>query len=603
MSTLRKSLSLLTPKEIRSGLLALCLDVVRSIVDMLGVASIVPFLSVLGNPEFITTNKYASAVYEALGFTSVDGFLIALGVCVIVLLIGTSALRGAATYATNRWMSMRGHSLARRLLEGYMRQPYVFFLDRHNAHLSTHLLSETQRVVNSAYRPLADLISAGLTLVLIVSLLLWVEPVVTVLAVVVLGGIYSLVFLTLRPRIRRLADATMKSNIMRITLSWEALSGMKQLQLLGRERNYLEQFCKPSLDYARATTGANTLKQVPRFALEALAYSGIVTLTLVLVARSGGASAAAFGEVLPVLGLFAVAGYRLMPALQSIYSALATLRIGAPAVDVVSEGLRLAEAARRLPTRQPAPLGLHEELEVGGVTFTYPGAEAPSLVNASFKIRRGTRLGIVGPTGSGKSTLTDLLLGLLEPDAGEILVDGVPLTRDNVRAWRATVGYVPQEVYITAGDVTENIAMGVPPEEVSQERLLAATRLAQIQSFILDELPKGFQTYVGEDGVKLSGGQRQRLGIARALYTEPDVIVFDEATSALDNLTERQLMAEIDALSGEKTIIMVAHRLSTVRDCDTIVVLDKGRIVGAGSYDELNTHNIQFRRISQAGGG
>jgi ABC-type multidrug transport system fused ATPase/permease subunit len=390
---------------------------------------------------------------------------------------------------------------------------------------------------------------------------------------------------------------------MRVTQAWEALRGVKQLQLLGRERSYLEQFSKPSLEYARATTGTATLRLLPRFALEALAFSGIVLLTLVLVARSGGASAASFGEVLPVLGLFAIAGYRLMPAFQNIYSAVAGLRIGAPAVDVVREGLQLAESAPKLPARQPTPLGLREEIEVRGVTFTYPGIDAPNLVNASFTVRRGTRLGIVGPTGSGKSTLTDLLLGMLEPDAGQILVDGVPLTRDNVRAWRATVGYVPQQVFITAGDITANIAMGVPAEEVSQERLLAAARLAQIQSFILDELPKGFQTYVGEGGVKLSGGQRQRLGIARALYTEPDVIVFDEATSALDNLTERQLMAEIDALSGAKTIIMVAHRLSTVRDCDTIVVLDKGRIVGVGTYDELDTHNMQFRRISQAGGG
>jgi ABC-type multidrug transport system fused ATPase/permease subunit len=603
MGTLRKALSLLTPQEVRSGLMVLGLEVLRSIVDMLGVASIVPFLSVLGNPEFITTNKYASAVYEALGFTSIDGFLIALGVCVIVLLIGTSALRSAATYATNRWMSMRAHSLSRRMLEGYVRQPYVFFLDRHNAHLSTNLLTETNRVVTFAYRPLADLISAGLTLVLILSLLLWMEPVVTLLSVVLLGGFYSLVFLALRPRIRRLADATRKSNLMRVTQAWEALRGVKQLQLLGRERSYLEQFSKPSLEYARATTGTATLRLLPRFALEALAFSGIVLLTLVLVARSGGASAASFGEVLPVLGLFAIAGYRLMPAFQNIYSAVAGLRIGAPAVDVVREGLQLAESAPKLPARQPTPLGLREEIEVRGVTFTYPGIDAPNLVNASFTVRRGTRLGIVGPTGSGKSTLTDLLLGMLEPDAGQILVDGVPLTRDNVRAWRATVGYVPQQVFITAGDITANIAMGVPAEEVSQERLLAAARLAQIQSFILDELPKGFQTYVGEGGVKLSGGQRQRLGIARALYTEPDVIVFDEATSALDNLTERQLMAEIDALSGAKTIIMVAHRLSTVRDCDTIVVLDKGRIVGVGTYDELDTHNMQFRRISQAGGG
>jgi len=245
---------------------------------------------------------------------------------------------------------------------------------------------------------------------------------------------------------------------------------------------------------------------------------------------------------------------------------------------------------------------MRETLEVNGVTFAYPGVDAarPSLQDISVTIAHGETMGIVGGTGAGKTTLTDILLGLLRPQSGEIRVDGVTLDDSNLRRWRASVGYVPQEIFLTDSTVSQNIALGLPPEEIDPAKVERAARMAQIHDFVVSSLPNGYDTLVGERGVRLSGGQRQRIGIARALYNDPDLLVFDEATSALDNLTERELMEEIGALSGAKTVIMIAHRLSTVRACDKIIVLDGGRIVGQGSYDELEAENETFRRLARA---
>jgi ABC-type multidrug transport system fused ATPase/permease subunit len=572
----------------------------KAVGDLIGVIAIVPFLSVLSNPEFVRTNRYASEVYEFFGFRSPDAFLLAFGLALVLFLFLNAGVRSFVTYAINRWSFGRGHSLACRVLQQYLRQPYVFFLDRHSAELANHILGETQRVVGLVYRPVADLFSAAMTTVLLLALLVWREPFATGAAVIVFGGSYLALFVLVRPRLRRLGDVIYRTGIEKSTITWELLSGIKQIRLSARERNYLDSFKVPSGQGARANATATTLRQVPKFVLEGVAFGGIILFTVTLVARSGSAGQAAISQALPTLGLFAMAGYRLLPNLQIIYNAVSTIKLGAPAVDAIHESLFRLDSSAGLPATPPKPLGLREKIEIRHVTVRYPGASAPSLSDVSFSVDRGMTLGIVGMTGSGKSTLADVLLGLLEPESGEVVVDGTVLDRTNIRSWRSSVGYVPQQVFIAEGDVAGNVALGVPPAEVSEERLLEATAMAQIHRLVLEKMADGFQTRVGQAGVKLSGGERQRIGIARALYDDPDVIVFDEATSALDNLTERRIIDDIRALSGRKTVIMIAHRLSTVRHCDMILVLENGRIVGLGGYDDLHSNNAKFRSISMA---
>ncbi|WP_268808473.1 ABC transporter ATP-binding protein [Roseovarius albus] len=532
-----------------------------------------------------------------MGFTSIDGFLIALGCGVFAMILISAVLRSVAVYAINRWVMSREYSLSRRLLDVYMRQPYAFFLDRHTGDLSTYILSETHRVVGDAYKPAADILNSLVTFVFIVSLLLWTEPMMTLVSVAVLGGCYLVLFTILKPLIKRMGEAVVKSNKARFRIAGEALGGVKQIRLLGRERNYISAYSDPARTQARVRAANATLRQVPKFALEVIAFGGIVVLTLFLVTRSGGVEGDAIAKSLPLLGLYAFAGYRLLPTMQIIYASAATLRYGSAAVEAVYKDLGKGRSLARLPSEQAKPLPLNQRLELLSVSYKYPGAKTEGLSDINICIERGMTVGLVGSTGAGKTTLIDVLLGLLTPTGGEMLVDGVALTSDNIRSWQANVGYVPQEIFLTDSTIAQNIAMGVPVDQISMKRVEQACRMAQIYDFVVDELPNGFETAVGERGVRLSGGQRQRIGIARALYNNPEVIVFDEATSALDNATEREVMNEISALSGSKTIIMIAHRLTTIEKSDKVIVLDQGRVVGDGTFSELSKKNTYFQNI------
>jgi ABC-type multidrug transport system fused ATPase/permease subunit len=303
--------------------------------------------------------------------------------------------------------------------------------------------------------------------------------------------------------------------------------------------------------------------------------------------------------VLPIIGLLAFAGQRLMPELQKLYTSFTMMTAGSAAVDRVHGDL-FGGAQRPLDRSQPAPLGLRENLTLEGVIYAYPGAERSGLSDVSLSIRAGERIGVVGASGAGKTTLADVILGLLHPQAGEIRADSTAITPDTLRAWQRTVGYVPQDIFLTDASLSENIALGLRPDEIDQVKVERAARIAQLHDFAMAELPGGYATLIGERGVRLSGGQRQRIGIARALYHDADLIVFDEATSALDNLTEREVMASIEALPGDKTILMIAHRLSTVKVCDRIVVMAQGQVVGVGTWDELVARNAAFRSLATA---
>ena len=377
----------------------------------------------------------------------------------------------------------------------------------------------------------------------------------------------------------------------------EALGGIKVVKLLNRETDYRDRFSVVARDFALAQASSNSLGQLPRYGIEAVAFGGIILLALGLLLQYRNSTDGALAHVLPLLGFYAFAGYRILPAVQGIYQALTQMRYGVNSLEAVSADLALARGAPELSATNAAPLSFTREVALRSLSFRYPRAGTPSLDAVSLTVPAGSTLGIVGTTGAGKTTLVDLFLGLLTPDQGEIVVDGVAVTAANMRAWQADLGYVPQDIFLIDASVTANIALGVPPEQVDQARVRDAARMAQILDFIETSLPDGFASTVGERGVRLSGGQRQRIGIARALYTNPGIIVFDEATSALDNLTEQEVVKAIGSLSGTKTILLIAHRISTVRNCDQILVLDRGQMAGLGSYDDLYRDNPAFRRL------
>ena len=351
-------------------------------------------------------------------------------------------------------------------------------------------------------------------------------------------------------------------------------------------------FEAPSRELALATGNNAVVAMLPRYALEALAFGGIVLIVLYLLREQQDLQA-----IIPILGLYAFAGYRLMPSLQQIFHGLTNIRFNAAALDQLIADLPAAGSTAVSTPAAPA-LRLRDSIRLRGVTFRYATAKETLFEGLDLEIRAATTVAFVGETGSGKTTLVDLILGLLRPGAGSIEIDGVPLTEENVRRWQANLGYVPQSIFLTDDTVTRNIAFGLPDEEIDREAVERAARAASIDRFIRTELPRGYETVVGERGVRLSGGQRQRIGIARALYQDPEVLVFDEATSSLDSLTEEAVLQAVHDLAGSKTILMIAHRLSTVRDCDRIFLLSGGEIVACGRYEDLVDSSPAFQALA-----
>ncbi len=596
MNAFQKAVALLSRRERRRAGLLLAMIMVMALIDAAGVFSIMPFLAVLARPDIIESNRWLARAYEGLGFPTRREFLLFLGLAVFLLLVFGNLFRMLTTWAQLRFTHMRGHALAVRLLANYLARPYAFFLNRNSAELSKNILSETIQV-NTIFNLGMEMIARLAVVSLLFGLLVAVDPMLAVIAASALGGAYYLIFRLVKVRLSVGGRDRVRANQERFAVAGEALGGIKDVKLMGLEGEFTRRFDFPSRRFARHQAYSQIVAQVPRFALETLAFGGIALAALFLVGRE-----TTLDQALPVLGLYTFAGYRLLPAVQHIFFALASIRFNLPALDCVHDELlnQAREGGVVWPAQRPQALRLGRALTLENVSFRYPEAASDVLQDVSLAINAKSIVGIVGSTGSGKTTLIDLVLGLLSPTRGCLLVDGIPLHGERVRAWQQCLGYVPQHIYLADDSVASNIAFGVPRESVDMELVIRAGTLAGLHNFVQKSLPAGYDTLVGERGVRLSGGQRQRIGIARALYRDPDVLVMDEATSALDNATESLVMQAIRNLGRTKTLVIVAHRLTTVRTCDVIRVLEKGRIRASGGYEELLRGDPWFRRMAQA---
>lgn len=588
-------------RELRNAWLTLGILVISAFSSVLMVGSVMPFLAVLADQNRIYTVPALAWAYETFEFESEYAFLVGLGVFSSVIILAANSIQVLRTWFVARYTLNLTHTISHRLLKAYLRQPYAFFLGRHSGDMSTRILAESSAAVWTFIQPAVEMVAAFLSIIALITFLIFVEPLVATVALSLLGGIYAVIFMFNSRIFKRLGKKRVKANQERFRIANEALSGIKDIKLLGREKAYETRFGDPSQQMARTQIAMQVMSQVPQYALQAVAFGGLILLCLALLDAEQVTtnSSAPLGDVLPVLGAFALAGQRLMPELGKVYRALAAMQTGAAAVNVVYDDLLQKAQNDVYWSTSPTPLRLRERYDLEGVCYHYQRAERPGLNDISLTIRAGEKIGIVGSTGAGKTTLADVILGLLDPTSGQILVDRTPLTRSNRRAWQRSVGYVPQDIFLTDSSIKENIAFGVDCSEIDQTRVENAAAAAQLNKFIKSDLPNGYDTTIGERGVLLSGGQRQRIGIARALYHEADLIVFDEATSALDNLTESEVIAAVDALPGDKTVMMIAHRLSTVRHCDRIVVLENGWIVGCDSWDVLVNTNEAFQRIAK----
>lgn len=590
---------LLDVSERRNALKVIAIAVIAAAASTIMVGSIVPFLAVLADPSKIHDEPYLAWAYHTFGITSDYQFLAFLGAGVLVVIVLGMSIQLLRIYAVARFAMMRVHSFSRRLMASYLGQPYEYFLNRHSGELGTRVLAEAQEVVLRFLLPATEFITAIITIVALLGLLFWIDPMVTFAALTILGATYGLTYGLSRMRLNRLGKQRAEQNAERFRLVTEAFGGVKDIKLLGREAAYIDRFSTPSFRMADALARVQVLSQMPFHIIQTVALAGIIILCFALLDPVAFAEKTALPSILPLLGVFAFAGQRLMPELGRLYRAAAAIQFGRAAIDMIYDDLVAGQGQRALVRVPPPALGLRQELRLEDVNYRYPAAEGAGISEISLNVRAGEKIGVVGGTGAGKTTLADLILGLLNPQSGRLTSDGVVISDDNLRAWQQTVGYVPQEIFLSDASISENIALGISLSEIEMERVTHAARAAQIDTFVREELPQGYETAVGERGVRLSGGQRQRIGIARALYHDADLIVFDEATSALDNLTESEVMDAISTLPGDKTVLIIAHRLSTVRSCDRIVVMDKGRVVGCGNWEELMAGNFTFQKLTK----
>ena len=591
----RKLLVLLTPPERRRAGVLLVMTLAVALFEMLGVASILPFMAVLANPNLVQTNVVLNTAFNMSSYIGVytsERFLFVLGGLVLMLLITSLSLKALTTYVQTRFVMMSECRIGKRLVEAYLSQPYSWFLDRHSADMGKTILAEVSVVISNGMRPLMMVITQGAIALALLVLLIIVDPLLALCVGVFLGLVYVVIFTVMSGWLRRLGEARIRANKERFRVVSEAFGAVKEVKVGGLEQAYIQRFAGAAETYAEGQATAQLVGQLPRFALEAFAFGGMLLVTLYLMTESG-----SFASALPIMVLYAFAGYRLMPALQQIYAALTQLRFASSAVDALQQDV---EHLRHADTRHRdlGPLPLSHAIELKQVSYRYPNTEQFALNSVDLTIPVRNVVGFVGATGSGKTTLVDVILGLLEPQKGALKVDGQSIVASNRRQWQRAIGYVPQHIYLADDSVVANIAFGVSAEEIDQKAVERASKIANLHEFVTTQMQQGYATTVGERGVRLSGGQRQRIGIARALYHNPRVLILDEATSALDNLTEQEVMEAVHKLSLDITIILIAHRLSTVRHCDQIYLLERGEVKASGTYKELIESNQQFRAMN-----
>jgi len=552
-------------------------------------------MALLASPEKIATNSWLNQLYTLGGFTNVRSFIILAGVGVMILLTTSRLMATAINYWQEKFQWKIYFQMGNRLLDYYLGQPYRFFLKRNTADLRVHVVSETMVIVSCILSPIITLMIQGGITIVIVLLLILVSPKVALSTGLVLGGAYLLIYQFRKKMLSRLGERKMLAAKRRVRTLEELLQGIKTVKTYGNEGHFTDRYQEDTNTLLKVNPKISLINKTPRFLLEIIAYCGIIGVTLILYIQAG-----ELGKILPTLTLFAVAGYRLLPALQQVYAAIATIRTHKVVLDRLKEDLEASLLQSEAAPQQHAAIPFHQQITANAIGFHFPAMETPLFQDLCLVIPQGQTTAFVGKTGSGKTTLVDIFTGLLQPTSGRIMIDDQELDVTTIKAWRKQLAYVPQTVFLYDSSLRDNITFG-HLENVSDTDIMAVLELVELAAFVREELPGGLSTPLGENGIRLSGGQRQRIGLARALLRKPAVLVLDEATSALDNITENSIIDGLDKLPESLTILIIAHRLSTVRHADHIHLLDRGKVLATGTYQELVDTNDHFRRMAELG--
>ncbi|WP_342597133.1 ABC transporter ATP-binding protein [Cyanobacterium aponinum UTEX 3222] len=575
--------------------LLLVLMLLSSLGEMVSVGSIFPFLSAFNNPEKILADRKLKPIFDFFSIETSIELITVLAIGFIVTVIIANGIRLITVHFRIRFASAVGADISNQIYNKTLKQSYTFHVSQNSSNLIQTVTIDTDSLTQSVLIPLVALINNALIIPALIATFIFIDGTIALGAAIVLGGAYLVIYKTRRKLLARNSKVITQAGEKKIKVVQEGIGGIRDI-LLSHNQEFFEKVYQKS-EYAlkRAKATNNIISQSPKFFIEVLALSAIALLALSL-GKDGD-----FSRVVPILGSLALGAKKLLPTLQEAFNSLAKIQGSKASITRVLIALRrrvnndLMISAIQSLNRLP----LEKELRLNQIWFRYTEDTDWVLKNLNLTIEAKTTVAFIGSTGSGKSTTADLILGLLQPQKGDILVDNLPLKGERLYQWQKNIAHVPQSIFLCDGTIAENIAFGVPYEQINLQQVQKAAKLAQIADFI-ESLPAQYNTYVGERGIRLSGGQRQRIGIARALYGDASVIVFDEATSALDNATEKEVMKAIESLSHNFTIIMIAHRLSTVEKCDRIFELSNGQVIYEGNYKELLECSPSFRKMAAA---
>ena len=560
--------------------LLLVLMLIASFAEIISIGAVLPFLGVLTMPERVFEHSLAQPFIQILGLTEPAQLLLPLTITFGLAAVVAGAMRLWLLWASTRLSYATGADLSISIYRRTLYQPYEIHVARNSSGVINGIWSKAKGVIGGVIVPVLTLISASTMLIVILIAMLSVEPLIALATFGGFGLIYvSIIRITHILKIRNSQSIARESTQVIKSLQ-EGLGGIRDVLIDGSQEAYCHIYRKADLPLRHAQGINQFIGQSPRFGMEALGMLLISVLAYTLAQQADG-----IAKAIPILGALALGAQRLLPVMQQAYAAWTSIQTTQVSLQ---DTLDLLDQPLPGYADQPAakPLPFQQQIKLNQLSFRYSPETAWVLRNLDLNITKGSRIGIIGATGSGKSTLLDIVMGLLRPSEGSLEIDGQPVTIENHRAWQAHIAHVPQDIFLADSTIEENIAFGIPKDQIDHDRVRQAAQQAQIADSI-DTWPKQYQTFVGERGVRLSGGQRQRIGIARALYKQADVIIFDEATSALDNETEQGVMQAIEGLSTELTILIIAHRLSTLRNCTQIVELGSGRILRTGSYQNI----------------
>jgi len=593
---IRQLFSLLSPRQVKQFYILQVLVVVMAFTELLGIASIAPFMALVGDISILEKSNVFAELYQMSGLTDPMDFVFYTGLLVLVALTVSTLVSMFTIWKLSLYGASVGIEIADRLYAYYMQEDWQFHASGSSAQLTKQVSTEAMRITNGIVQPLMQMNAKVVLAVLISVSILIYNPVVAIVGLLIFALAYFLLYKLVRNKLVSNGQQISQVSTARFRLMNEGFGGIKDVLLLNRSHDFVKRFEESGTIYARALGLNSGISQVPRYFMELIAFGSMIGLVLLLIKLHDGN----LGAVLPILAVYALAAFKLLPALQQIYSSVAQIKGNIAAFEAVKEDLEQSLDHKGSIPEETITIrkDLKQKITLNDIQFSYPGKLKPAVDGVTMTIPANSVVGLVGSTGSGKSTLIDLLLGLLTPQSGRLTIDDTCITAENKRAWQNTLGFVPQSIFLSEGTIAENIAFGLPAADIDLEQVNKTLKLAHLTELVA-QLPDGVNTKVGERGVQLSGGQRQRIGIARALYHEAEVLVFDEATSALDGITEKIIMDAIHDFSGQKTIIMIAHRLKTVQKCDIIYLMDQGKIVDQGTYQELVEKNIQFKEMAE----